>query len=178
MSPSIFKLTPSCKRLTVKCASRKGGSSTVSSRDLAQKLPRKAVSETSPAGFNSFDGGVLLKRSEQLYTKLIAEYAYEGEVRELIVCERRKSEQNSKPVLDDWLPVAELALVSEQEASIILPQALPVLCREVAECAAKGAVALRSISWNWCVLFQCILTTFLPFNLLRHRVLETKLRGV
>ncbi|KAL3695480.1 hypothetical protein R1sor_009556 [Riccia sorocarpa] len=191
MSPSSFKLTPSCKRLAVKCASRKGGNSTVSSRDLAQKLPRKPVSETSHAGFNcnsalrarvsvherndwgckrlllclchaAFDGVVLLKRSEELYTKLIAEY--EGEVREFIVCVRQKSEQNSKPVLDDWLPVAELAPVSEQEASSILSQALPVLYREVAECAAKGALALRSISRNWCVLFQCILTNFLPLN--------------
>ncbi|KAL3682336.1 hypothetical protein R1sor_000358 [Riccia sorocarpa] len=145
MSPSSFKLTPSCKRLTVKCASKKGGNSTVSS-----KRPANASGGFGPKASpkTSFDGGVLLKRSEQLYTKLIAEYAYEGEVREFIVCVRQKSEQNSKPVLDDWLPVAELALVSEQEASIILPQALPVLCREVAECAAKGAVALRSISRN------------------------------
>ncbi|KAL3689092.1 hypothetical protein R1sor_015401 [Riccia sorocarpa] len=112
------------------------------SRDLAQKLPPKAVSETSLAGYNCSSAlrarvsvqerngsgcsffsvcvtqhlmGSVLKKSEKLYTKLIAEYAYEREVREFI------------------------------EASIILPQALPVLCREVAECAAKGAVALRSM---------------------------------
>lgn len=101
-----------------------------------------------PLNFLAFDAGVLLRRSEQLYSRLLAEYATEGEVREFVICVREKRRATGKAgsVLDDWLPVAELALVSEQDASVALPVLLPILCREVAECAAKGAVALRSIS--------------------------------
>ncbi|KAL3700596.1 hypothetical protein R1sor_018618 [Riccia sorocarpa] len=63
MSPSSSKLTPSCKRLTVKCASKKGGNSTVSS-----KRPVNASGGFGPkaAPKTSFDGGVLLKRSESI----------------------------------------------------------------------------------------------------------------
>lgn len=98
--------------------------------------------------FLAFDAGVLLRRSEQLYRQLLAEHVSEGEIREFVICVREKKTATTKStsVLDDWLPVAELALVSEQDASEALPVLLPILCREVAECAAKGAVALRSIS--------------------------------
>jgi hypothetical protein len=101
-----------------------------------------------PLNCLAFDAGVLLRRSEQLYTRLLAEYVSEGEVREFVICvrEKRSTTTSKASVLDDWLPVAELALVSEQDASEALPVILPILCREVAECAAKGAVALRSIS--------------------------------
>ncbi|BBN10989.1 hypothetical protein MPTK1_5g08170 [Marchantia polymorpha subsp. ruderalis] len=144
---SAFRLANVNSRLcsrgfgAVRCAGKRGG--TVSTKRPANAtggFGAKAPVKT------SFDAGVLLKRSEQIYTKLIAEHASEGDVREFIICVRQKSEKNSKPVLDDWLPVAELALVSEFDASAVLPQALPILCREVAECAAKGAVALRAIS--------------------------------
>jgi hypothetical protein len=95
----------------------------------------------------TFDAALLLRRSEQVYTKLVAEHTLEGEVREFVICVRQKGGKNSQ-VLGDWLPVAELALVSDLDASVALPVALPILCREVAECAGKGAPSLRTIPRN------------------------------
>lgn len=76
----------------------------------------------------AFDAALLLRRSEQVYTKLVAEHTLEGEVREFVICVRQKGGKNSQ-VLGDWLPVAELALVSDLDASVALPVALPILCR-------------------------------------------------
>ncbi|CAM6088717.1 unnamed protein product [Calypogeia fissa] len=141
--------------IVIRCASKKTGGGGSSTRGRSQG---STSSSPTGGGFGaktvskkpSFDAGVLLRRSEQLYRKLLAEHVSEGEIREFVICVReKKSESNNNKassVLDDWLPVAELALVSEQDASEALPVLLPILCREVAECAAKGAVALRSIS--------------------------------
>jgi hypothetical protein len=79
-------------------------------------------------GFLAFDAGLLLRRSEQQYTRLVTEHSREGDVREFVICVRQKGGSNTE-VLGDWLPVAELALVSEQDASVALPMALPILCR-------------------------------------------------
>lgn len=79
-------------------------------------------------GFLAFDAGLLLRRSEQQYTRLVTEHSREGDVREFVICVRQKGGSNTE-VLGDWLPVAELALVSEQDASVALPLALPILCR-------------------------------------------------
>ncbi|KAG0567417.1 hypothetical protein M758_7G144500 [Ceratodon purpureus] len=95
----------------------------------------------------TFDAALLLRRSEQVYTRLVAEHTHEGDVREFVICVRQKGSK-SHGAMGDWLPVAELALVSEWDASIALPIALPILCREVAECAGKGAPSLRTIPRN------------------------------
>jgi hypothetical protein len=79
-------------------------------------------------GFLAWDAGVLLRRSEQSYSHLFAEHSKEGEVREVVICVRQ-NDNKSSAVLDDWLPVAELALVSEIDASVALPAVLHVLCR-------------------------------------------------
>lgn len=71
---------------------------------------------------------MLLRRSEQLYSRMVAEHSKEGEVREFVICVRQRDSKHSE-VLGDWLPVAELALVSEEDASVALPLVLPVLCR-------------------------------------------------
>jgi len=76
----------------------------------------------------AFDAALLLRRSEQVYTRLIAEHTQEGEVREFVICVRQKGSKNHH-LLGDWLPVAELALVSQWDASVALPVALPILCR-------------------------------------------------
>lgn len=118
----------------------------------AQKSNKKASS--SGGGFGSktvpkptVDSALLLRRSEQAYTRLMSEHILDGDVREFVICVRQKGSMNHE-VLGDWLPVAELALVSDRDASAALPVALPVLCREVAECAGKGAPSLRTIPRN------------------------------
>jgi hypothetical protein len=75
-----------------------------------------------------FDAALLLRRSEQAYTRLVAEHTQEGDVREFVICVRQKGSK-SYGAMGDWLPVAELALVSQWDASVALPIALPVLCR-------------------------------------------------
>lgn len=74
------------------------------------------------------DSALLLRRSEQAYTRLMSEHILDGDVREFVICVRQKGSMNHE-VLGDWLPVAELALVSDRDASAALPVALPVLCR-------------------------------------------------
>ncbi len=91
-------------------------------------------------GVLAWDAGVLLRRSEQSYSHLFAEHSKEGEVREFVICVRQ-NDNKSSAVLDDWLPVAELALVSEIDASVALPAVLHVLCRYavcLADTTCKG----------------------------------------
>ncbi|KAH8942906.1 hypothetical protein BDL97_13G020300 [Sphagnum fallax] len=134
--------------LVIRCASVGGKKKNSSSSS------NKRSQTSSGSGFGtkiaakpSWDAGVLLRRSEQSYSHLFAEHSKEGEVREFVICVRQ-NDNKSSAVLDDWLPVAELALVSEIDASVALPAVLHVLCREVAECAAKGAMSLRNIPRN------------------------------
>ena len=99
------------------------------------------------ASLLAVDALALLRRSELLYHRLLLQHvqllqgdspgASEEEVllREFVVCVRRAPDPSSPPSaatsapLSDWLPVAELALVAQEEAAVVMPIALRAICR-------------------------------------------------
>ena len=93
------------------------------------------------------DALALLRRSEQQYHRMLLQHVQllQGDspgtsdddvmLREFIICVRRSPDPSSpssaatSAPLSDWLPVAELALVAQEEAAVVMPIALRAICR-------------------------------------------------
>ncbi|XP_024517409.1 uncharacterized protein LOC112341477 [Selaginella moellendorffii] len=127
----------SLKKAIVRCGAK-------SAKSAAARAPGLGFGARAPPKTAASSASVLLRRSEQLYDRLLDDFSPDRKIREFVVCLRQRGSAQSKK-LDDWLPVAELALVSEEDAAQALPKAIRFLCREVAECGAKASASLRQI---------------------------------